>query len=222
MKIFDYFRSHTKIRDAVLFAVFSLFLFGAFIIWARFESSREETMRNMGLALTQCGIMIQNAEKDDLTLIINEVLESEAFKFNGWGGFTWQAYDMSKSFREAMLPESVEMRKTSGDVLLTGFLIWCACFIVWLMLHLLRVRSNWQLNYLKIAISISAFFLLAALIGSGSDMGYRTTGIRFDLENLRRALALPKFPLTMLEELQNPQMRIGPYGYLSYQFEPEK
>lgn len=221
MKIFDYFRSHTKIRDAVLFAVFSLFLFGAFIIWARFESSREETMRNMGLALTQCGIMIQNAEKDDLTLIINEVLESEAFKFNAWGGFTWQAYDMSKSFREAMLPESVEMRKTSGDVLLTGFLIWCACFIVWLMLHLLRVPQNWQFNYLKISIGVSVFFLFAAFASPPADMGYRANGIRFDLENLRKALSLPEFPPKMLEQLQNPEER-GPYMYLPYRFEAEK
>ena len=221
MKIMDHFRSHTKVRDTVLFAVFSLFLFGAFILWAKFDATRQEIKRNMEVALRQCGAMIQNGERDDLSLIINHLLESNTFKRRG-GGFTWQAYDMSKSFRESMLPESAIMRKTSGNVLLTGFLIWCVFFVAWLMLPLLRVRSNWQLNYLKIAISISAFFLLAALIGSGSDMGYRTTGIQFDLENLRRALALPEFPPTMLEELQNPQMHIAPYGYLSYKFEHEK
>ena len=92
----------------------------------------------------------------------------------------------------------------------------------WIVLHLLQVRSSWQLNYLKMAICISAFFLFAALTAPASEMGYRTVGIGSDLENLRRALALPEFPKTMLEELQNPQMRIGPYGFLSYKFEHEK
>ena len=201
--------------------MFSLFLFGAFILWAKFDATRQEIKRNMEVTLRQCGAMIQNGERDGLSLIINHLLESNTFKRRG-GGFTWQAYEMSKSFREAMLPESAIMRKTSGNVLLTGFLIWCAFFVVWIVLPLLRVRSNWQLIYLNMAIGISAFFLFAALIGPASDMGYRSTGIQFDLENLRRALALPEFPPTMLEELQNPQMRIAPYGYLSYKFEPEK
>ncbi len=222
MKIIDYFRLHTKVRDMVLFAVFSLFLLLAFILWARFDASREEAERNMELALRQCGAMIQNGAKDGLSPIINNLLESKSFKQNGWGGFTWQSYDMSKSFREAMLPESAEMRKTSGDVLLTGFLIWCAFFVVWIVLHLLRVRSNWQLNYLKMSFVVSAFFLFAALAGPPVDMGYRANGICFDLANLRKALALPEFPPKMLEQLQKPKMRGGPYMYLPYQFEVEK
>ena len=129
---------------------------------------------------------------------------------------------MSKCFRESMLPETAIMRRITGNVLLTGFLIWCAFFVGWIVLHLLQVRSSWQLNYLKMAICISAFFLFAALTAPASKMGYRTVGIGSDLENLRRALALPEFPKTMLEELQNPQMRIGPYGFLSYKFENEK
>ena len=62
MKIMDYFRSHTKVRDTGLFAFFSLFLFGAFILWAKFDATRQEIKRNMEVALRQCGAMIQNGE----------------------------------------------------------------------------------------------------------------------------------------------------------------
>ena len=53
------------------------------------------------------------------------------------------------------------------------------------------------------------------------DMGYCAIGIRSDLENLQRALALPEFPQKILEQLQNPRI-CGPYTYLSYRFETEE
>lgn len=213
MKIMVYFRSHTNFKEVILFAVFSLFLFGAFILWARFDASRKEASRNMEFALRQCGALIQNGKKNEVSIIINNLLESKIFKHTGWGGLTWQAYEMSKSFREVMLPESAEMRKSSANVLLTGFLIWCVFFVAWIVLHLLQAPPHWQFNYLTMSIVVSVFFLFAALAGPPVDMGYRTNGIRFDLENLRSALALPEFPTKMLEQLQNPKQH-GPHTYL--------
>ena len=203
-----------------MFAVFSIFIWLAFVLWARYDAAWQENKCNMECALRQCGAMIQNGEKDDLSLIINNLLESENFKFRGWGGVTWQACDMSKSFREAMHIQSPKMKKKPGVILLTGFLIWCAFFAVWMALHLLHAPANWHFRCLMISIGVSVFFLFAALAGPAANMGYCANGIRFDLENLQRALALPEFPQKILEQLQNPRMR--PYTHLSYRFETEK
>lgn len=212
------FWSHSKVRETTLFAVFTLFLSLAFFAWARFDSARQETKHNMEFSLRQCGEMIQNGKKEDLLLIINKLFESDEFRFDGWGAVRWQAYDMSKSFREAMLIETDKVKKNTGVILLTGFLIWCACFVVLMALHLFHVDDNLRLCHLMISVCISVFFLFSSLISPPVDMGYRGNGIKFDLESLQRALALPEFPQKMLEELQNPQMN-GPYTYLSYQSE---
>ena len=192
----NYFKQHRKIRDAALFAVFSIFIWLAFVLWARFDAARQENKRNREVALRQCGAMIQAGEIDDLSLIINNLLESEIFKLGGWGGVTWQACDMSKSFREAMHIKSAKMKNNTGVILLTGFLIWCAFFAVWMVLHLFHAPANCHFCYC-------------------------TTGIHFDLKNLQRALALPEFPQKIMEQLQNPCMR-GPYTYISYRFETEE
>ena len=142
--------------------------------------------------------MIQNGEKDDLSLIINNLLESENFKSRACAAVTWQACDMSKSFREAMLTESAKMKKNTGVILLTGFLIWCAFFAVWMALHLFHAPANRHFGYLMISIGVSVFFLFTALAAPTVDMGYCTNGIRFDLKNLQRALALPEFPQKIL------------------------
>ena len=136
------------------------------------------------------------------------------------GGFSWQACDMSKSFREAMLIESTKSKKNTGAILLTGFLIWCAFFAVWMALHLFHAPANWLFRYLMISIGVSVICLFAAF-ASSADMGYSANGIRFDLENLQRALALPEFPQKILEQLQNPRI-CGPYTYLSYRFETKE
>ena len=217
----NYFKQHRKIREAAFFAVFSIFIWLAFVLWARYDAAWIENKCNMECALRQCGAMIQNGEKDDLSLIINNLLESENFKSRAWGAVTWQACDMSKSFREAMLTESAKMKKNTGVILLTGFLIWCAFFAVWMALHLFHAPANWHFRYLMISIGVSVFFLFAAHAGPAANMGYCANGIRFDLGNLQRALALPEFPQKILEQLQNPRI-CGPYTYLPYRFETEK
>lgn len=217
----NYFKQHRKIREAAFFAVFSIFIWLAFVLWARFDAARQENKHNRELALRQCGAMIQDGKKDDLSLIVNNLLESEIFKPGGWGGVTWQACDMSKSFREAMHIKSAKMKNNTGVILLTGFLIWCAFFAVWMALHLLHAPANWHFRCLMISIGVSVFFLFTALAAPTVDMGYCAIGIRSDLENLQRALALPEFPQKILEQLQNPRI-CGPYTYLSYRFETEK
>ncbi len=212
------FKQHSKIREATLFAVFSILLLLAFVLWARCDVSWREHYHNMEVALRQCGAMIQDGKKDELSHIINNLLESEAFKFNAWGALSWQACDMSKSFREAMLIESAKMKKNTGVILLTGFLIWCAFLAVWMALHLFHAPANWYFRCLMI---FSVICLFGAFASSSAAMGYSANGIRFDLETLQRALALPEFPPTMLEQLQNPEIR-GPYRYLPYRFEMEK
>jgi hypothetical protein len=214
----NYFKQHRKIREAAFFAVFSIFIWLAFVLWARFDAARQENKHNRELALRQCGAMIQDGKIDDLSLIVNNLLESEIFKPGGWGGVTWQACDMSKSFREAMLIESAKMKKNTGVILLTGFLIWCAFLAVWMALHLFHAPANWYFRCLMI---FSVICLFGAFASSSAAMGYSANGIRFDLETLQRALALPEFPPTMLEQLQNPEIR-GPYRYLPYRFEMEK
>ncbi len=82
-------------------------------------------------------------------------------------------------------------------------------------MHLFHAPANWHFRYLKMSIGVSVFCLFAALAGPPVDMGYCANGIRFDLENLQRALALPEFPQKILEQLQNPRI-CGPYTYLSY------
>ena len=83
----NYFKQHRKIREATLFAVFSIFISLAFVLWARFDAARQENKRNREVALRQCGAMIQDGEKDDLSLIINNLLESEIFNHAAWEGF---------------------------------------------------------------------------------------------------------------------------------------
>ena len=218
----EYCRACHKFRDVVLFAVFSLVLALAFIIWVGSDASTREYFRNMELALRQCGAMVQNGEKDALSLKIKELLESETFRHNAWGGFTWQAYDMSKKFREKVLPESSEMRKMSGGVLLTGILLWFAFLVVWLYLLLSQARQDWQVMFLNAYMAVAVFFLIAAFARSSVPMGYFSVSVRYDVDTLGRALALPDFPPEMLEQLQNPQVRGGPYTYLLYRFEAEK
>ncbi len=218
----EYCRVFHKFMEVALFAVFSLVLVFAFIIWAGFDGAKREYFRNMVVAFRQCGAMVQNGEKDALSLKINELLESETFRDNGWGGFTWQAYNMSKSFREKLLPESAEMRKMTGGVLLTGILLWFAFFVVWLSLFLSQTRQNWQVKFLTSYIALAVFFLFAAFAGSSASMGHFAVSASFDLGNLRKALSLPDFPPEMLEQLQNPQVRGAPCTYLLYRFETEK
>lgn len=225
MKIMDYFRSHTKVRDTVLFAAFSVVLLLAFVNWARFDAAKREFLRNMEVAFRQCGVMVQDGKVDELSLKINRLLESEEFRRTGWSGFThWQqAYDMSKLFRETMLPESVEENETSGVFLLVGFLTWLACFIVWLMLCLFQARPVRRQGFLQVCIVVFVVFLLGGLMGRLAYMGgYFADSASWDLKTLSNALALPEFPPTTLEELQNPRIRFAPYRYLSNQFEPEK
>ena len=225
MKIMDYFRSHTKVRDTVLFAAFSVVLLLAFVNWARFDASKREFRRNMEVAFRQCGVMVQDGKADELSLKINRLLESEEFRRTGWSGFThWQqAYDMSKLFRETMLPESAEENGTSGLFLLVGFLTWLACFMVWMTLCLFQARPVRRQGFLQVCIVVFVVFLLGGLMGRAVMMGgYFADSASWDLKALSRALALPEFPPAMLEELQNPQIRFGPYRYLSNQFEPEK
>ena len=217
----NYFKQHRKIREAAFFAVFSIFIWLAFVLWARFDAARQENKRNREVALRQCGAMVQDGEKDDLSRTVNNLLESEIFKPGGWGGVTWQACDMSKSFREAMHIKSAKMKNNTGVILLTGFLIWCAFFAVWMVLYLFHAPANCHFCYLIISIGVSVFFLIMALAAPPVDMGYCANGIRFDLENLQRALALPEFPQKILEQLQNPRI-CGPYTYLSYRFETKE
>jgi len=217
----NYFKQHRKIREAAFFAVFSIFIWLAFVLWARFDAARQENKHNRELALRQCGAMIQDGKKDDLSLIVNNLLESEIFKPGGWGGVTWQACDMSKSFREAMHIKSAKMKNNTGVILLTGFLIWCAFFAVWMVLYLFHAPANCHFCYLMISIGVTVFFLIMALAAPPVDMGYCANGISFDLENLQRALALPEFPQKILEQLQNPRI-CGPYTYLSYRFETKE
>lgn len=214
--IYPKYSRPNKIKEAALFAVFSIIMWLAFVIWARFDATRREYYRNMELALKQCEIMIQNGEQDRLLQIITELLSAD--RHTGVEGFTQQAYLMSKRFREAVLPDSVEMREVSNTVLLAGLLIWGAFSVAWVALHLIRVRPDWQLNFQIASIGVSFFFLFSAFAGRSTDMGYRTNGIRFDLGNLRDALALPVFPQKMLEQLHNPCVR-GPYQYLPNRFE---
>ena len=79
----NYFKQHRKIREAAFFAVFSIFIWLAFVLWARYDAAWIENKCNMECALRQCGAMIQNGEKDDLSLIIKtflnrRILNSEA------------------------------------------------------------------------------------------------------------------------------------------------
>ena len=220
-----YFSSHIKVREAVLFAAFSAVLLFAFVNFARFEASKREFLRNMEVAFRQCGIMVQDGKADDLSLKINQLLESDVFMRTAWSGFThWQqAYDMSKLFRETMLPESVEEIETSGLFLLVGFLTWLACFMVWMTMCLFQARPVRRQGFLQVCIVALVVFLLGGLMGRAVMMGgYFADSVSWDLKALSRALALPDFPPAMLEELQNPQIRFGPYRYLSNQIEPEK
>ena len=218
----EYCKVFHKFREVALFAVFSLGLWLAFIIWAGFDASKREYFRNMEMTFRQCGAMVQNGEKDALSLKINELLESETFWDNGWCGFTWQAYNMSKSFREKLLPESTEMRKMRGGALLAGVLLWFAIFVVWLSLFLSQARQNWQVIFLKAYMAVAVFFLFAAFAGSSAAMGFLGVSVRSDLGCLGRALALPVFPPEILEQLQYPQVRGAPCTYLLYRFETEK
>ena len=167
----NYIKQHRKIIEAALFAVFSIFIWLAFVLWARFDAARQENKRNRELALRQCGAMIQDGKKDDLSLIINNLLESEIFKPGGWGAITWQACDMSKSFREAMHIKSAKMKKNTDVILLTGFLIWCAFFAVWMALHLFHAPANCHFCYLMMSIGVSVFFLFTALAAPSGGYG---------------------------------------------------
>ena len=216
-------RLSSRGKEGVLFAIFSLLLLLAFTTWARFVASRDEFHRNMRLALMQCGAMLRNGQKEELSHKIVELRESEAFKEHyGCDGFLpQQPYLMSKAFRETMLPETVDTRRISGAVLLVGGGIWGIFLVVWMLLHLCRAHSERRLVFLKSSICISAFFLFAAFVGRSVDNGYRINGLNFDLNGLQQALSRPDIPLELFELLENPLER-GPYQYLPYSYNDEK
>ena len=210
-------------KECVLFATFSLLLLLAFTIWARFVASREEFHRNMRLALAQCGAMLRNGQKEELSHKIVELRKAEAFKEHyGCGGFLpQQPYLMSKAFRETMLPESVDTRCISGAVLLVGGAMWGIFLVVWMLLHLCRAHSERRLGFLMLSICISVFFLFAAFVGRSVDNGYRINGLKFDLDGLQQALSRPDIPPELFELLENPLERF-PCQYLPYSYKDEK
>ena len=214
------------LRDGTLFAAFSLLMLLAGIMQIRFRAHSQEYHRNMCVALKQCATMLQNGEKDALSRKINALLESEIFtKDAPLAGVTNRVYAMGKSFRETLLSDSPETKGIPDDILLYGLLIWgiiwSVSFCIWMLLYLFRAKAKTHLIVLTLFLCFSLLFMLAAGMGSSAMAGYYSVSVRHDLQALQKALTLPVFPPEMLEQLKEPQVRGGPYCYLSYRFDTQ-